>query len=89
MAESSPTGLNQKNLQAACPYCKKFGKGRWIGLLCLTVGRVQNGKRTRKYSEFFFVLLKGKKIVGKGEIARYQQFLLFPQCFQKTCTVDM
>ena len=26
--------------------------------------------------------------VGKGEIARYEQFLLFPQCFQKTCTGD-
>ena len=24
--------------------------------------------------------------VGKGEIARYEQFLLFPQCFQKTNT---
>ena len=24
--------------------------------------------------------------VGKGEIAHYEQFLLFPQCFQKTCT---
>ena len=24
----------------------------------------------------------------KGEIARYEQFLLFPQCFQKTCTTD-
>ena len=23
--------------------------------------------------------------VGKGEIARYEQFLLFPQCFQKDC----
>ena len=23
--------------------------------------------------------------VGKGEIARYDQFLLFPQCFQKAC----
>ena len=23
--------------------------------------------------------------VGKGEIARYEQFLLFPQCFQKPC----
>ena len=22
--------------------------------------------------------------VGRGEIARYEQFLLFPQCFQKT-----
>ena len=23
--------------------------------------------------------------VGKGEIARYEQFLLFLQCFQKAC----
>ena len=23
--------------------------------------------------------------VGKGEIARYEYFLLFPQCFQKAC----
>ena len=23
--------------------------------------------------------------MGKGEIARYEQFLLFPQCFQKVC----
>ena len=26
--------------------------------------------------------------VGKGEIARKEQFLLFPQCFQISCTVD-
>ena len=26
--------------------------------------------------------------VGKGEIARYEQFLLLPQCFQKTCTAN-
>ena len=25
---------------------------------------------------------------GKGEIARYEQFLLFPLCFQRTCTTD-
>ena len=27
----------------------------------------------------------GKKTLGKGEIARYEQFLLFPQCFHKAC----
>ena len=27
-----------------------------------------------------------KNTVGKGGITRYEQFLLFPQCFQKTCT---
>ena len=26
--------------------------------------------------------------VEKGEIARYEQFLVFPQCFQRTCTAD-
>ena len=26
--------------------------------------------------------------VGRVEIARYEQFLLFPQCFKKTCTAD-
>ena len=26
--------------------------------------------------------------VRKGEIARYEQFLLFPQCLQGACTVD-
>ena len=29
-----------------------------------------------------------ENIVGKGEIARYEQFLLFPQCFQKWSVVD-
>ena len=27
--------------------------------------------------------------VGKGEIAHYEQFLIFPQFFQKICTADM
>ena len=29
-----------------------------------------------------------ENIVGKGEIARYQQFLLFPHCFQKLSYAD-
>ena len=29
-----------------------------------------------------------KNTVGKGEIARHEQFLLFPQCFPMTCTAD-
>ena len=29
-----------------------------------------------------------ENIVGKGEIARNEQFLLFPQCFQKLSVVD-
>ena len=37
----------------------------------------------RKYSK------RVENTVGKGEIARYEQFLLFPQCFQKTSNADM
>ena len=29
-----------------------------------------------------------ENIEGKGEIAGYEQFLLFPQCFQKMAVVD-
>ena len=39
----------------------------------------ENGRKFSKWLE---------NTVGKGEIARYEQFLLFPQCFQKTCTTD-
>ena len=37
----------------------------------------------RKYSK------RVELTVGKGEIALCEQFLLFPQCFQKTWTTDM
>ena len=39
----------------------------------------ENGRKFSKWEE---------NTVGKGEIARYEQFLLFPQCVQKTCTAD-
>ena len=39
----------------------------------------ENGRKLSKRVE---------NTVGKGEIARYEQFLLFPQCFQKTSTTD-
>ena len=41
---------------------------------------VENG---RKFSE------RVESTVGKGEIACYEQFLLFPQCLKKTHTADM
>ena len=37
----------------------------------------ENGRKLSKWVE---------NTVGKGEIARYEQFLLFPQCFQRTST---
>ena len=39
----------------------------------------ENGRKSSKRVE---------NNVGKGEIARYEQFLLFKHCFQKNCTAD-
>ena len=39
-------------------------------------------KNGRKFSK------RVENTVGKGEIAHYEQFLLFPWCFQMTCTAD-
>ena len=36
-------------------------------------------ENSRKFSNLV------ENTVGKGEIALYEQFLLFPQCFQKAC----
>ena len=36
-------------------------------------------ENSRKFSK------RVENTVSKGEIARYEQFLLFPQCFQKAC----
>ena len=40
------------------------------------------GKNGRKLSKLV------ENTVGKGEITSYEQFLLCPQCFQKTSTAD-
>ena len=42
-------------------------------------GNFKFDKNGRKLSK------RVENTVGKGEIARYKQFLLFPQCFQKAC----
>ena len=42
-----------------------------------------------QFYEYGGKFLKGvENTVGKGEIARYEQLLLFLQCFQKTCTAN-
>ena len=43
-----------------------------------------------KFDENGRDLSKGdKNTFGKGKIDCYEQFLLFPQCFQMSCTADM
>ena len=39
--------------------------------------------------KFKFVLGRLENIVGKGENAGYQHFLLFPKCFQKACSLGL
>ena len=45
-------------------------------------GNFKFGENGGKFSKWV------ENTVGKGEIARYEQFLLFPLCFQKTCIAD-
>ena len=61
----------------------------------LTVSRQQilDSSKLKEFADDNFKFYKnGRKLskrventVGKGEIARYEQFLLFPQFFQKAC----
>ena len=39
----------------------------------------ENGRKFSKHVE---------NTMGKGEIARFEQFLLFPKCFQIICTAN-
>ena len=56
--------------------------------------KVLDSSKLKVFADDNFEFYKNSKMfperienaVGKGEIARYEQFLLFPQCFQKTCS---
>ena len=47
------------------------------------VGIFDIDKNSRKLSR------RVQNTVGKGEIVRYEQLLLFPEYFQKACTIVM
>ena len=54
--------------------------------------KFQTSKLNKFADDYFKFDKNGRKLskcventVGKGEIARYEQFLLFPQCFQRAC----
>ena len=62
----------------------------------LTLSQILDASKLKEFADDNFKPIEnGRKLskqvqntVGKGEIARYEQFLLFLQCFQKTCTAD-
>ena len=51
----------------------------WSILKQFTDNNFKFDENSRKFSK------RVENTVGKGEIAHYEQFLLFPQCFQKAC----
>ena len=58
--------------------------------------QILDSSKMKEFADDNFIMDKnGRKlstrvenIMVKEEIARYEQFLLFPQCFQKTWTAD-
>ena len=64
--------------------CKSFPKRQTSGFLKLKALAEDNSKVAENSEK---ISIKVENTVGKGEIARYEQFL-FSQCFQKTCIAD-
>ena len=65
---------------------KPFPKQQTLGSSKLKEFADDNFKLDENRRKIFKCL---KNTVEKGEIAHYEQILLFPQCFQKICTADM
>ena len=75
---------------------RKIGIGYRGMVLTLPKRQMLDSSKLKVFADDNFKFDKNSKTifkqventVGKGKIARYEQFLLFPQCFQKTCTAD-
>ena len=63
--------------------CVPFIKS--ICSLFTTQSQVLTTYQTTNFRKWKKVIQTGRKHCGNGEIACYEQFLLFPQCFQKAC----
>ena len=80
----------------SCPLKKNYQMTHYIELNPLPDDKIldrsklkQSADNSFKYDENSRKFSKQvENTVGKGEIARYEQFLLFPQCFQQTCPAD-
>ena len=61
--------------------------------MLITSGQILDSSKLKEFADDNFKFDEnGRKLpkqvkntVGKGEIARYEQYLLFPQYFQKAC----
>ena len=75
-------------------YCSLLsGKMGFMDLLLITRRQILDSSKMKEFADDNFKFDKnGRKLskwventVGKGEMAHYEQFLPFPQCFQKGC----
>ena len=77
------------SLRAISPFPTVFSKG----LFPVTRQQILDSSKLKEFADDNFKFDEnGRKLskrventVRKGEIARYEQFLLYPQCFQKDC----
>ena len=68
-----------------------------INILNLSQQQILDSSELKEFADNNFkfdengrkLLERVENTVGHGESAHNEQFLLFQQCFQKTCTVDM
>ena len=66
------------------------------GFLALSLTTVLDALKLKEFADDSFkfgencrkISKRVENTVGKGEIAHYEQFLLFPQCFQTASTTD-
>ena len=65
-----------------------FNSDNWALDVFLTLSQMTNFIRFQTEKVCRRQFQSSENTLGKGEIACYKQFLLFPQCFQKTCTAD-
>ena len=86
--------MHFKMLSAICfnlDQSKFLSSGNWVNPI--TRRQILDFSKLKEFADDDFKFHEnGRKIskwventVGKGEIARYEQFLLFPQCFQRAC----
>ena len=77
-------------------FCSSKGRHHLLYINPFPDDKFLDSSKPKEFADYNFSFdEKGRKFskqventVGKGEIARYKQFLLFPQCFQKFCNVD-
>ena len=90
-------GRKHCEIQAISPFLKLYiFSAELYGNGSLSQQQILDSSKMKQFAENNFEFDENggkfskrvKNNVAKGEIARLEQFLLFPQCFQKTCKAD-